>query len=223
MCIQDVYNECKKDLDGECTTYGFFNRIWNDDYPDVTIPKKSRLGKCETCEDIHEDIMSSNDPIEREQIKRKRIEHIKFVRKERLEYHKWRQRCREHPDKYVCVILDGMDQNKTNIPWFNTGESPDGMTVRIIGGIVHSVQKTVHAYLVTHHTKETNTMVEVLRRILESRDALPPVLVLQLDNTSQENKNNHMFSFLAGLVKAGVFEEVIVNFLPVGHTHVSFY
>ena len=131
------------------------------------------------------------------------------------------QRCREHPDKYLCVILDGMDQNKTNIPWFNTGESPDGMTVRIIGAIVHSQQKKTHAYLVTHHTKETNTMIDVLRRVLESRETLPRVLVLQLDNTSQENKNNHMFAFLAGLVESGVFDKIIVNFLPVGHTHVS--
>ena len=64
-------------------------------------------------------------------------------------------------------------------------------------------------------------MTEILRRVIDSRETLPPVMVLQLDNTWQENKNSHMFAFLASLVEAGVFEKIIVNFLPVGHTHVS--
>jgi hypothetical protein len=108
-----------------------------------------------------------------------------------------------------------MDQDKTNIP--NMGALDQ--TVRVVGAIVHGVTKDVRLYLVDRFTKETNTMVEVLRRVLESRKHLPPVLILQLDNTSQENKNNRLFGFLAVLVEAGVFEEIIVNFLPVGHTH----
>lgn len=218
-----MYRECKTDLEEKCVSPSWFNQIWHDDFPDVVIPKKQRLGKCEKCEDYHEQIVSATDPNERESIKRKRVKHIKFVRKERLVYHRWRKRCMENPEKYICIILDGMDQNKTNIPFFNTGESPDGITVRIIGAIVHSVQKQVYAYLNTHFTKETNTMIEVLRRVLEAQETLPPVLVLQLDNTSQENKNSHLFAFLAALVKAGTFEKVVVNFLPVGHTHVCMY
>ena len=121
----------------------------------------------------------------------------------------------------MCVILDGMDQSKTDLPNYNTGESPVQMTCRVVGAIVHFATKDAYAFLVTHFTKETNTNVEILRRVIDSRDSLPPVLVLQLDNTWQENKNARMFSFLASLVEAKVFEEVIVNFLPVGHTHVS--
>ena len=216
-----MYRECATDLGDKCVSPSYFNQIWKREFPDVVIPKKQRLGKCDQCEDFHEQIISSKDPMQRESIKNKRVQHIKFVRKERLVYHKWRKRCREHPDKYVCIILDGMDQNKTNIPSFNTGESPEGITVRIIGAIVHSLEKQVHSYLITHFTKETTTMIDVLRRVLESQDTLPPVLVLQLDNTSQENKNSHFFAFLAALVKAGTFEKIIVNFLPVGHTHVT--
>ena len=74
----------------------------------------------------------------------------------------------------------------------------------------------------THFAKETNTMIDVLRRVLESRDTLPPTLVLQLDNTSQENKNSRFFAYLSALVHAGTFEKIVVNFLPVGHTHVSY-
>ena len=114
-----------------------------------------------------------------------------------------------------------MDQSKTDLPDFNTGESPCQMTCRVIGALVHHDKKEAYAYLVTKYTKETNTMIEVLSRILDSREHLPPTLVLQLDNTWQENKNSRMFSYLAALVETGVFEHIIVNFLPVGHTHVS--
>ena len=69
-------------------------------------------------------------------------------------------------------------------------------------------------------TKETNTGLEALRRTIDAQENLPPTLILQLDNTSQENKNSHLFAFVAQLVEAKVFERVIVNFLPVGHTHV---
>jgi hypothetical protein len=48
---------------------------------------------------------------------------------------------------------------------------------------------------------------------------LPPVLHLQLDNTSKQCKSKYILGFLALLVEYGVFEKVTLNFLPVGHTH----
>jgi hypothetical protein len=48
---------------------------------------------------------------------------------------------------------------------------------------------------------------------------LPPVLNLQLDNATRNNKNHYVFSFCSLLVHRGVFWEVYINFLLVGHTH----
>ena len=121
---------------------------------------------------------------------------------------------------YILIIMDGMDQSKTDIPKHNTSESHESLPVRVLGAIVHGARKLAYAYLVTDFTKETNTGIEVLRRTIDAQEKLPPTLILQLDNTSQENKNSRMFAFLAQLVEAKVFERVIVNFLPVGHTHV---
>jgi hypothetical protein len=42
---------------------------------------------------------------------------------------------------------------------------------------------------------------------------------LQLDNTARQNKSKYIFSYLAWLVQTGQALEVIVSFLPVGHTH----
>jgi hypothetical protein len=48
---------------------------------------------------------------------------------------------------------------------------------------------------------------------------LPPVLNIQLDNACFDNKNRYVFGFFSLLVHKGVFHEVYINFLTVGHTH----
>jgi hypothetical protein len=59
------------------------------------------------------------------------------------------------------------------------------MGVRIVGAIAHGATKQVFTYLVTHYSKETNGVIECLRRVLDSQASLPPTLILQVDNTSQ--------------------------------------
>ena len=48
---------------------------------------------------------------------------------------------------------------------------------------------------------------------------LSPVLNLQLDNVIRDNKNRFMFAFCLLLTYHGVFKEVYINFLIVGHTY----
>ena len=48
---------------------------------------------------------------------------------------------------------------------------------------------------------------------------LPPVLMLQLDNCSGDNKNRYVFGFCSMLVYKGIFREVYINFLIVEHTY----
>ena len=46
---------------------------------------------------------------------------------------------------------------------------------------------------------------------------LPPVLNLQLNNAIGDNKNQFVFAFCSLLMYHGVFQEVYINFLIVGH------
>ena len=69
-----------------------------------------------------------------------------------------------------------------------------------------------------------NVTIDVIHRTLtsmlkEGQTHLPPVLNLQLDNCGRENKNRYLLAYLFMLVHLGVFVEVEVNFLMVGHTH----
>jgi hypothetical protein len=68
--------------------------------------------------------------------------------------------------------------------------------------------------------KDSNSTIHVIRDSIRRHvGPLPPVLFLQLDNATSENKNRYVAAFLAQLVQDGVFKKIIVNFLPVGHTH----
>ena len=58
---------------------------------------------------------------------------------------------------------------------------------------------------------DANLMINVLVDVLLKRDALAPVLYLQLDNTARENKNQYVMAFLAYLIQAGIFSEVVNN------------
>ena len=48
---------------------------------------------------------------------------------------------------------------------------------------------------------------------------LPPVLNVQMDNATGDNKNRYVFAFWSLLVAKHIFREVYVNFMLVGHTH----
>nr|PNR31019.1 hypothetical protein PHYPA_027335 [Physcomitrium patens] len=48
---------------------------------------------------------------------------------------------------------------------------------------------------------------------------LPPILNVQMDNATGENKNRYVFAFWSLLVVKRIFREVYVNFMIVGHTH----
>ena len=162
MDQKDVHAEMWSELgDTYCISLSYFYEVWSKDFPEVVIPPEQRLGKCRRCADLHEDIMDAKDKETREALKQQRMQHIREVRAERLVYHKWRRICKEQPDKYLLIILDGMDQNKTNVPSFNCGEQPCQVTCRIIGAVVHGRTKQVYCYAVTNFTKETNTMIEV--------------------------------------------------------------
>ena len=60
---------------------------------------------------------------------------------------------------------------------------------------------------------------DVLQQHVALHGFLPPQLHLSADNCWRECKNVYLFSYLAALVKMGIFKEITVNYMIVGHTH----
>lgn len=46
-------------------------------------------------------------------------------------------------------------------------------------------------------------------------------LIVQVDNTVSEAKNNYLVGFLGMLVARGVLSTATLLFMPVGHTHIK--
>ena len=71
--------------------------------------------------------------------------------------------------------------------------------------------------------RRANLTIETIHRILirlygDKARKVPPTFVLQLDNTSGQNKNSYVLAYLTFLAQT-MFQVVEANFLPVGHTH----
>ena len=58
----------------------------------------------------------------------------------------------------------------------------------------------------------------LLQAFLQCNKKFPRCLHVNTDNCGRENKNRYVFSFLSALVELGIFHEVTMDFLIVGHT-----
>ena len=145
--------------------------------------------------------------------------HVFYFRCERKKYHSHREKARSSPEKYLTMIVDGMDQSKTNLP--NTklvSKSTSSLwrlRTHITGVILHTKApggKLVYSYVdLVQYPHDSNLTITViinsLVHFIES-NPLPKVLYLQMDNTCRENKNKYVLTFCAILVQLGIFEKV---------------
>ena len=113
----------------------------------------------------------------------------------------------------MSVILDGMTQSTTALPWFPHGapKSVGGIRydVHVFGALIHGHTPRVLCHDAGVPTGP-NLTIQSLWRIMKlyGPEKLPLVLYLQLDNTSSDNKNHHVLEFCSFLVENGYFEQV---------------
>lgn len=145
-----------------------------------------------------------------------------LYRTERESYHNHRSKARSHPDKYICIIVDGMDQAKTNLPYSRkvakSTQSLRKLRTHLNGVLVHTRAphgKQAHIFIdLLQWPHDVNLTVTSINRALlhyianTSSASLPAVLYLQMDNTCRENKNKYLLGYCAFLVESRVFRKV---------------
>jgi hypothetical protein len=239
----DLYDLCIGDLQdqhrvydaeyNEKLSFGYFLTLLRKNYPTVRIPKEQRFTKCKVCTDFRNDLARTLDLTVIREIKRRKHEHNKKARQERRKYWGRRGKAKRYPEAYLSIIIDGMDQQKTELPRLTVQTQGDShatrLRVHVTGVLVHGVASFV--YLNTERVpKDSNLTIECLMRtLLQLPKPLPPTLFLQADNCSGENKNQFLLAFLAMCVKRNMFNKVqklnlridfsFKFFLPVGHTY----
>jgi hypothetical protein len=196
---------------------GYFKMIINEEMGDyIKIRKNKAFTKCSKCVDWDIRIAKETGN-KRAYYKKKKQRHMERQENERRKYYKHRWKARSKPHRYLSAIIDGMDQNKTDIMRLKretaTSSAMAKLGVSVIGVLCHGHSPRATAYLVpSEYPKDSSftmhVVVKTILAVLEKNGFLPPVFYLQLDNTGRENKNKTMLALMALLVENGIFDKV---------------
>ena len=205
-----------------------FYETWAEHFPDVKIRAHCRFSKCEFC--VHHRTIiydTRSTSVEVMRAKDALAVHIKWVcGRERQLYRFKKDQAILQPAKFLSIAIDGTDPLTNGLPKYCEATKADAKGQRL----------KVHIDLVLVHGSEPrcflaweniagdpNLTIHILfTTLLEEerrRGRLPPVLYLQLDNCIRENKNTYTIMYLVWLVERGIFNQILLSFLPVGHTH----
>lgn len=226
----DVFNyvneEVKRICNGETISMSSFRRMWRIKYPHVQVPPFSRFSKCYHCWEYKCAMEGTTNADARIRIKELFMLHMRNQMEERRHYWIFKRSCYISPELYMCIIVDGMDQNTTMVPRMRqTVKNIEHRFVKthLCGALVHGIGLYCDVWFGAHHKHDSNqvvsTLLYVIGDVLRRKGFLPPTLRIQADNCTRENKNIYMFALCATLVGLGFFQEVELSFLIVGHTH----
>ena len=150
-----------------------------------------------------------------------------MVQQERACYYESRDKAIRDPENYLSIIIDGADQSSYVLPYFyektKSLESKHKLKYKLMGGLAHGHSKSYLMAIPMNGDNGPNLTIETLHQILvdlyATRGYLSKTLFLKLDNCTSQKKTNYVMVYLSLLVEWRLFEEVILTFLPVGHTH----
>lgn len=231
----DVWKLMTSDLDSQSLAKSSFMKIWKNSFSNITIVKENPFSKCHICTTLHFEYEQCGryDKEGKKLIIDKKREHWEYVRKQKEAYYMRREASCLYPKRFLTIIIDGMDQKKTNIPILytkarNSKQISNLQQVRthLLGVLVHRDLETSgmrkvgfgHFDLMQYPHDANLNLTVLLETLCEFKDALGTELHLQTDSAS-DNKNKTVLGFLGLLVHLGIFEECYLHMLPVGHTH----
>ena len=109
---------------------GFCKVLRSDRFKHCKRSSRNSEFKCKDCLGLRKDLESLKrnnvGGINDDNIRAKQLEiqhHRERFLNQRLKYKKHQQKARTNPDKYMCCIIDGMDQSKLFLP--NLKDRPD--------------------------------------------------------------------------------------------------
>ncbi|CAG0896668.1 unnamed protein product [Darwinula stevensoni] len=190
----------------------------------VSVAKPNAFLSCGICTQIKKQWRVVTGDARRD-LEKLRETHLKMAELQRSNYTHHKVLALEDSE-WMTMVVDGMDQKKTNVPRFaqedkHTNSLPKLVTH--IAGVMVYTGKGIRefAYVdMSQYPHDSNLTIEViLRTLLRMKEDLKPKLFLQMDNCTRENKNKYLCALAHLLVEEGIFDEVLFNFHPVGHTH----
>lgn len=229
---REIYDEYVSDImhrykDRYHLEYTQWRSLWQHAFSHVRIREyKAVTGKCQTCAILTEVRRQRKDVAGRTLINELHGFHRLEVMGERDTYYQRQQLALDHPDEYMSIIVDGMAQNHTELPYLaNLNKTSNTFGQHIVGIIEHGQEFVV--YRTFDHMKgaSVNFILHCiscqLERRINRRGKLPPTLFIQIDG-GPDMMCSEMLAFcnliVANFEKTGV-RKVVLTRLLVGHTH----
>jgi len=205
-----------------------FESLWQRVFPNVTISMYCQVsGKCFCCHCLYERQENFKCEGDLKKIKKLAIVHKIHIEMQRAAYKHNKDRAQERPDLYMSLIIDGMSQDHCVLPYYGGKHQETATKVKqkIIGAKQHGFSRTFYR-LFPHVRSGANTACEVLLHEIERRMdhcklkklKFPRHLFLQIDG-GPENSSKTFYGLCEYLVRVGIFDQIDVSRLPVGHTH----
>ena len=197
--------------------------LWKNGFPHVKIREyKAVTGKCTHCAILSFLRSTTKNSLWCEEISDLHVLHRVTFMSERKSYYERLWLAITEPQNYMSIIIDGMAQTHTRIPWSaNIKEFPTNINQHLQGIIEHGQGFTMYRTF-NNLTNDANLNIHCLLLQLESRieryGKLPDTIFIQVDGGS-ENANKYILAMCELLVHRGMTREIYLTRLPVGHTH----
>jgi hypothetical protein len=225
---KEVWKEYRQEIlqfetEAELLKYSAFCALWDSAFPHVKIREyKAVTGKCVFCATLSKLRCSTKSPMMRFEISDLHVLHKHTYMHERWEYYERTRKAKTDPDNYMSIIMDGMAQNHTKLPWLgNMKEFPESFDQHLQGILEHGQCFTMYRTF-NNLTNDANLNIHCLLMQLESRIArtgsLPDTIFIQVDGGS-ENANKYVLAICELLIHKRLTKNIYFTRLPVGHTH----
>ncbi|XP_006821811.1 uncharacterized protein LOC102805396, partial [Saccoglossus kowalevskii] len=117
-----LYDRMKRELaerlwsETDVICYSYFRAVWLKFLPEFVIEQRTEFSVCGDCVQITEALEQATSEAERNAIRKTKHQHEHLISTERNFYHTAREMAVREPEELTCIIQDGMDQKKTNVP-----------------------------------------------------------------------------------------------------------
>jgi hypothetical protein len=111
------YGAFMKHYDRSTLSYTWFCQIWRQMFGDLIMTDKRRFGQCSMCGCINRAFFQAETMQEKREMLLVKSAHMEEIRNYRRHATMWHSMSMHAPEESLFVMMDGMDQNKTSLPF----------------------------------------------------------------------------------------------------------
>ncbi|CAC5421318.1 unnamed protein product [Mytilus coruscus] len=122
--IKYMYDEYRT-IPGLCIKERRFYQLFSENFEKiVSFVKTKNINPCDICMKVKMEMHKLKDAVKKDQLKKDLKVHLDRQRSERRDYYKKKDEACMKSKEVMSIIIDGMDQSKTNIPHFKGWTRP---------------------------------------------------------------------------------------------------